>query len=264
MVRETGSPGIGYMAGGAAGIGHLGLIDADVVDITNLQRQVIHFTPDIGRPKVDSAKEKIAAINPDVTVTTYKDLFMASNALELIKDYDFIVDGTDNFGTKFLINDFLNSDSTDLVFKLAPRINAAGRMASAKNAVELLLSKDENSAKEWSETINAYNNQRRNLDAAITEEALKMAGEDDESKLEKMRAKQAAQMEEYRRQADEQRRQFELAQRTTIGNEARAGQQADFKLGSDPGMKRGGTYGFRRRRRQALMGGISASSMLNV
>ena len=71
---------------------------------------------------------------------------------------------------------------TDLVFKLAPRINAAGRMASAKNAVELLLSKDEHSSKEWSETINTYNNQRRDLDAAITEEALKMVSEDDESK----------------------------------------------------------------------------------
>ena len=98
-----GAPIALYLA--AAGIGHMGLIDADVVDITNLQRQVIHFTPDIGRPKVDSAKEKIAAINPDVTVTTYKDLFMASNALELIKNYDFIIDGTDNFATKFLIND---------------------------------------------------------------------------------------------------------------------------------------------------------------
>jgi hypothetical protein len=85
-----------------------------------------------------------------------------------------------------------------------------------------------------------------------------------QSELESMRAEQVAAAEEYRRQADEQRRQFELAQRTTIGNEARAGQQAEFKLGSDPGMKRGGTYGFRRRRRQALMGGISAGSMLNV
>ena len=85
-----------------------------------------------------------------------------------------------------------------------------------------------------------------------------------QSELESMRAEQVAAAEEYRRQADEQRRQFELAQRTTIGNEARAGQQADFKLGSDPGMKRGGTYGFRRRRRQALMTGIYSSGMLNV
>lgn len=85
-----------------------------------------------------------------------------------------------------------------------------------------------------------------------------------QSELESMRAEQAAAAEEYRRQADEQRRQFELAQRTTIGNEARAGQQAEFKLGSDPGMKRGGTYGFRRRRRQALMSGINSAGMLNV
>jgi len=85
-----------------------------------------------------------------------------------------------------------------------------------------------------------------------------------QSELESMRAEQVAAAEEYRRQADEQRRQFELAQRTTIGNEARAGQQAEFKLGSDPGMKRGGTYGFRRRRRQALMGGINSAGMLNV
>ena len=85
-----------------------------------------------------------------------------------------------------------------------------------------------------------------------------------QSELESMRAEQVAAAEEYRRQADEQRRQFELAQRTTIGNEARAGQQADFKLGSDPGMRRGGTYGFRRRRRQALMAGINSSGMLNV
>ena len=81
-----------------------------------------------------------------------------------------------------LANKKVDLTITDLVFKLAPRINAAGRMASAKKAVELLLSKDENSSKEWSETINAYNNQRRDLDAAITDEALKMVREDDESK----------------------------------------------------------------------------------
>ena len=81
-----------------------------------------------------------------------------------------------------LANKKIDLTITDLVFKLAPRINAAGRMASAKKAVELLLSKDEDSSKERSEKINAYNNQRRDLDAAITEEALKMVSEDDESK----------------------------------------------------------------------------------
>ncbi len=84
-----------------------------------------------------------------------------------------------------------------------------------------------------------------------------------QSQLDAMRAEQVAAAEEYRRQAEEQRRQFELAQRTTLGNEARAGQQASFQLGSDPGMKRGGTYGFRRRR-PALMAGINSAGMLNV
>ncbi len=98
-----GAPIALYLA--AAGVGHIGLVDADVVDITNLQRQVIHFTPDIGREKVVSAQEKINAINPDIKVSVYKELFMASNANQLIEGYDFIIDGTDNFSTKFLIND---------------------------------------------------------------------------------------------------------------------------------------------------------------
>jgi molybdopterin-synthase adenylyltransferase len=98
-----GAPVALYLA--AAGVGHIGIIDADIVDISNLQRQVIHFTPDIGRPKVESAKEKMNLINPDVKVTTYYDLFTKDNALDLIKEYDFIVDGTDSFPSKFLIND---------------------------------------------------------------------------------------------------------------------------------------------------------------
>lgn len=98
-----GSPAALYLA--AAGVGRIGLIDADVVDLSNLQRQVIHHTPDLGRPKVLSAKEKINQINPDVTVETYEELFMAHNAMELVNKYDFILDGTDNFSAKFLIND---------------------------------------------------------------------------------------------------------------------------------------------------------------
>ena len=98
-----GAPVALYLA--AAGVGHIGIIDADVVDISNLQRQVIHFTPDIGRPKVDSAKEKMNQINPDVKVTTYYDLFTKDNALDILKEYDFVVDGTDSFPSKFLIND---------------------------------------------------------------------------------------------------------------------------------------------------------------
>lgn len=89
----------------AAGIGTIGIADADVVDVTNLQRQVIHFTPDVGKPKVESAAEKIRAINPDVTVKTYQEWVSAANIAGLIAEYDFIIDGTDNFAAKFLIND---------------------------------------------------------------------------------------------------------------------------------------------------------------
>jgi molybdopterin/thiamine biosynthesis adenylyltransferase len=98
-----GAPIALYLA--AAGVGTLGIVDADVVDVTNLQRQVIHFTPDIGKAKVESAREKIEAINPDVTVRTHRTWVNASNILDLIADYDFVVDGTDNFAAKFLIND---------------------------------------------------------------------------------------------------------------------------------------------------------------
>ncbi len=98
-----GSPAALYLA--AAGVGTLGLIDADAVDLSNLQRQVIHFTPDLGRPKVESAKEKIQALNPDVTVVTHQDRLTAKNALEILKGYDIVLDGVDNFPSKFLIND---------------------------------------------------------------------------------------------------------------------------------------------------------------
>ncbi len=98
-----GSPAAFYLA--AAGVGTIGLIDSDLVDLSNLQRQVIHQTPDIGRPKVISAKEKIEAINPDVKVLTYEERLVAKNALELIRAYDVVIDGVDNFPAKFLIND---------------------------------------------------------------------------------------------------------------------------------------------------------------
>ena len=98
-----GAPVALYLA--AAGVGTLGIADADVVDVTNLQRQVIHFTPDVGKPKVVSAAEKIRAINPDVTVRTHQEWISAANIAELIAGYDFVIDGTDNFATKFLIND---------------------------------------------------------------------------------------------------------------------------------------------------------------
>lgn len=98
-----GSPIALYLA--AAGVGTIGLVDADVVDLSNLQRQVIHFTPDVGRPKVTSAREKINQMNPDVTVHEINMRVDTSNIMELIADYDFIVEGTDNFPTKFLVND---------------------------------------------------------------------------------------------------------------------------------------------------------------
>ena len=98
-----GSPAALYLA--AAGVGTIGIADADLVDLSNLQRQVIHFTKDIGRPKVESAAEKMRAINPDITVNTYCEYLQAANIGPIIADYDFVIDGTDNFATKFLIND---------------------------------------------------------------------------------------------------------------------------------------------------------------
>ena len=98
-----GAPAALYLA--AAGVGTIGIADADEVDLSNLQRQVIHTTPDIGKPKVTSAKETMLAINPDITVNTYHEFINSDNILDIIKDYDYILDGTDNFPAKFLIND---------------------------------------------------------------------------------------------------------------------------------------------------------------
>ncbi len=98
-----GSPLALYLA--AAGVGTLGLVDFDVVDFSNLQRQVIHFTTDVGRPKLKSAAEKIAAINPFVNVKTFETRLTSENALKIFEGFDIIVDGTDNFPTRFLVND---------------------------------------------------------------------------------------------------------------------------------------------------------------
>ncbi len=98
-----GAPAALYLA--AAGVGTIGLADGDNVELSNLQRQVIHFTPDVGKAKVSSAGEKIRAINPDVKVIAHKTRLFADNISGVIKDYDFIIDGTDNFAAKFLIND---------------------------------------------------------------------------------------------------------------------------------------------------------------
>ena len=98
-----GSPVALYLA--AAGVGTIGIADADVVDLSNLQRQIAHFTPDIGRLKVESAAEKMRAINPDVVVRTYPEFLQADNIRGVIRDYDFVIDGTDSLAAKFLIND---------------------------------------------------------------------------------------------------------------------------------------------------------------
>ena len=98
-----GAPAALYLA--AAGVGTIGIVDADVVDLSNLQRQVIHTTPDVGRPKVVSAAEKMRAINPDVNVVPIQRFVDSSNVMDLIANYDFILDGTDNFPAKFLVND---------------------------------------------------------------------------------------------------------------------------------------------------------------
>ena len=98
-----GSPVALYLA--AAGIGTVGILDFDVVDLSNLQRQILHGTADVGREKVLSAKESMERINPDVTVRVHRERLGADNVLDIIKDYDFVVEGTDNFPTKFLVND---------------------------------------------------------------------------------------------------------------------------------------------------------------
>jgi molybdopterin/thiamine biosynthesis adenylyltransferase/rhodanese-related sulfurtransferase len=98
-----GAPLLLYLA--AAGVGTLGLVDFDVVDASNLHRQVIHSTPDIGRPKLDSAADKLNALNPDVKIVKHKTMLTSANAMEILADYDIVADGTDNFQTRYLVND---------------------------------------------------------------------------------------------------------------------------------------------------------------
>jgi thiazole biosynthesis adenylyltransferase ThiF len=98
-----GAPAAMYLA--AAGVGTIGIVDADEVDLSNLQRQIIHATADVGKPKVQSAKETMEAMNPDVKVNAIQEFVSSENIMDLIADYDFILDGTDNFPAKFLIND---------------------------------------------------------------------------------------------------------------------------------------------------------------
>ena len=107
-VLIIGAGGLGASAAmylAAAGVGTIGIVDADDVDLSNLQRQIIHSTEDVGKPKVQSAKETMERMNLDVKINTYHMFVDASNIRELIREYDFIIDGTDNFPAKFLIND---------------------------------------------------------------------------------------------------------------------------------------------------------------
>jgi adenylyltransferase/sulfurtransferase len=98
-----GSPAAMYLA--AAGVGTLGIVDFDTVDVSNLQRQLLHGTKDVGRPKVDSAADRIRDLNPDVTVVPYREPISSENALDIIKDFDIVINGSDNFPTRYLVND---------------------------------------------------------------------------------------------------------------------------------------------------------------
>ncbi|NPA52791.1 MAG: molybdopterin-synthase adenylyltransferase MoeB [Aquificae bacterium] len=98
-----GSPSLYYLA--AAGVGTLGIVDFDVVDFSNLQRQILHSTDRVGMPKVESAKKTIQALNPDVNVIAHNEKIHKNNVMDIIKDYDIVLDGSDNFPTRFLIND---------------------------------------------------------------------------------------------------------------------------------------------------------------
>src|SRR5213596_1378354 len=98
-----GSPLGLYLA--AAGVGRMGLVDFDVVDFSNLQRQILHGTPDVGRPKLHSARDRLQAINPEVRLDLYETHLSSANAMQLFEPYDIVIDGTDNFPTRYLVND---------------------------------------------------------------------------------------------------------------------------------------------------------------
>jgi sulfur-carrier protein adenylyltransferase/sulfurtransferase len=109
-----GSPASMYLA--AAGVGTIGLVDFDEVELSNLQRQLLHDTSDVGRPKVDSGKERLDDINPNVEVVAHKTLLTSDNAFDVLGDYDVIVDGTDNFPVRYLVNDATQMLGKPLVY----------------------------------------------------------------------------------------------------------------------------------------------------
>jgi adenylyltransferase/sulfurtransferase len=98
-----GSPAALYLA--AAGVGKLGLMDSERVELSNLHRQILHATPDLNRPKIESATERLRALNPDIELVAYPERLTSENALEILREYDVIVDGSDNFPTRYLVND---------------------------------------------------------------------------------------------------------------------------------------------------------------
>ncbi len=102
-VGGLGSPAALYLA--AAGVGTLGLVDGDVVDLSNLQRQILHSTASIGVPKVESGRQTLAALNPELTIKTYQENLSSDNVMRFLPDYDIVLDGSDNFATRFLVND---------------------------------------------------------------------------------------------------------------------------------------------------------------
>src|ERR1700686_3553298 len=107
-VLMVGAGGLGAPLGlylAAAGVGRIGIVDFDVVDFTNLQRQVIHGTKDVGKKKLDSAAETMHDINPYVEIEKYETALTSENALDILKNYDIVIDGTDNFPTRYLVND---------------------------------------------------------------------------------------------------------------------------------------------------------------
>ena len=117
-----GSPALLYLA--AAGVGTIGIVDGDDVEPSNLQRQIIHGQADVGRPKVDSAAERIAEIAPETTVVRHTERLVATNAAEIIGDYDVVIDGTDNFPTRFLVNDTCARLGLPLVWASVLRFDA--------------------------------------------------------------------------------------------------------------------------------------------
>jgi len=127
-----GSPIALYLA--AAGIGTIGLVDFDVVDESNLQRQIAHFTTDVGRPKVESARDKLLGINPYLTVSLHGDGIRRDNVRDIVRDYDIVVDGTDNFPTRYLVNDACVLENKPLIYASIFQFEGQATVFHYKNA----------------------------------------------------------------------------------------------------------------------------------